>query len=116
MDNATGEILVITTVASLDQAKSLARSLLDNRLAACVTCLPGALSFFRWQSAQVSEEAEIVLLIKTHTGKLAELEEHFHTAHPYEVPEILVFEASAISHPYREWLHSELQITLEKEK
>jgi periplasmic divalent cation tolerance protein len=110
MDHADGEVLVITTVADLDQAKSLARSIVDVRLAACVTCLPGAVSFFRWQSDAVSEEPEVVMLIKTHRKKLADLEAHLKSVHPYEVPEILVFEAAAIAGPYRDWLHSELQL------
>ena len=62
----------------------------------------------------MGEESEVVLLIKTHRGKLAGLEAHFQSFHPYEVPEILVFDAAAISAPYRDWLRSELQLTPEE--
>jgi periplasmic divalent cation tolerance protein len=113
MDDATGEILVITTVGNSDQARILARSVVESHLAACATCLPGGISFFRWQSDSISEESEVVLLIKTHRDRLEALENHFKSAHPYEVPEILVFEAAAISHSYAAWLRTELQLNPE---
>jgi len=106
-----GEVLVLTTVADSEQARALAQSLLDLHLAACVTCIAGGLSFFRWKSATVSQEQELVLLLKTHRAKLAEIERHFQTAHPYEVPELVVLPIAALSDAYGEWMRDELNLS-----
>jgi periplasmic divalent cation tolerance protein len=108
MPEAYGELIVLTTVANTEQASALARSILAQRLAACVTCLPGGLSFFRWQSEAISEEAELVLLIKTHKDKLADLQSHFEQEHPYEVPEFVVLDIAQTSAAYGNWLRSEM--------
>jgi periplasmic divalent cation tolerance protein len=88
MPQNDGEVLVITTVGKPEQAALLAGKLVAESLAACVTTLGGALSFFRWQGQHVRED-EVVLLIKTHTSKLADLETCFAQEHPYETPELL---------------------------
>ncbi len=110
MLEADGEILVLTTVANSDQAVQLARGIVEKRLAACVTCLPAATSFFRWQSEAVSEESEVVLLIKTHRSKLPDLERHFETGHPYSVPELVALDITALSAAYGGWMREELKL------
>ncbi|HEY3294114.1 MAG TPA: divalent-cation tolerance protein CutA [bacterium] len=108
MTGSDGEVIVLTTVADTDQAALLSRGLVEQRLAACVTCIGSGLSFFRWKSEAVTQESEQVLLIKTRRDKLAEIEQHFETAHPYEVPEFVVLEISALSTAYGQWMHGEL--------
>ena len=108
MESAQQELVIVTTVSDAEEARSLARGLLDARLAACVSCLPGARSFFRWKSEEITEEHEHVLLIKTHRSRLAQIEQFFAACHPYECPEFLVIEADAISPDYRAWMHREL--------
>jgi periplasmic divalent cation tolerance protein len=110
MQSSPGIILILTTVANPDQAKVLANGLVDAHLAACVTELPPAVSHFRWESAAVSTESEIVLLIKSHRAKLSAIETWFADHHPYEVPELLVFEASAAAEAYAQWLRQEINL------
>lgn len=64
MTEAQAERIVITTVENPEQAETLAHALLERRLCACVTTLPGR-SFYRWQSAEIRCDAEVLLLIKT---------------------------------------------------
>ena len=108
MKHADGELLVLTTVATAEQAKTLAEGLVSAHLAACVTVLPGALSNYHWQGKTFLSEPEQVLLIKTHREKLAELESFFAANHPYECPELLAFDAVAVSDAYAGWMREQL--------
>ena len=84
----TDAIIVLTTVASEDEAVRLVRTLLDRRLVACGTLLPGARSMYRWQG-KVADEREVVVLLKTRSARLESLQNAFGDLHPYKVPELL---------------------------
>ncbi|MCB9357654.1 MAG: divalent-cation tolerance protein CutA [Calditrichaeota bacterium] len=108
MAKGHGELLIITTIDHAHKAEAFSRGLVEQRLAVCVTRLPGASSMYRWESNEVTDNAEIVLLIKTHHARLTEVEKYFAEAHPYTVPEILVFEIDEIGEAYRAWLTKEI--------
>jgi periplasmic divalent cation tolerance protein len=108
----TGELLILTTVAETDQATVFARGLVEARLAACVSVLPGATSFYRWKSEAIAEDREIMLLIKTHRQKLTEVEAYFREHHPYECPEFVMLDVET-SEGYGRWLRGELEIKAE---
>jgi periplasmic divalent cation tolerance protein len=110
MMTTSGEVLILTTVANHEQATALAHSLISKDLVACVTGLPGR-SFYRWQSAEISEEPEIVLLLKTFQQKLVDIEALFKVEHPYEVPEFIVLKADQISAAYGEWMRLETKLS-----
>lgn len=99
-------LLVLTNMPDAASADRLARSLVDTGLAACVNCLPGVRSVYRWQGA-VEEAEETTLLIKTVQGRYAALETAIRQAHPYEVPEIIAFAPSAGWQPYLAWIAQE---------
>jgi periplasmic divalent cation tolerance protein len=104
----SGEVLLITTVADAEHAETFARSLVENKLAACVSCLPGATSFYHWEDNGITRDTEHVLLIKTHYDRLADIERFFEDEHPYELPELLVLEINALSKSYRDWMLDEI--------
>lgn len=110
MEAANGEVIVLTTVSNHEDAQVLARGIVERHLAACVTCLNNATSFYRWQSDAILEEHEEVLIIKTHRDQLLLLEAHFKESHPYDVPEFVVIEINALSAGYQQWLHQEMRI------
>ena len=101
-------LLVLTTLPDRIQAENLAVSLVEARHAACVTVLPGARSIYRWQGVIESAE-EVMLLIKTPGEAYPALEAAIRTAHPYEVPEILAFQAARGLPAYLAWVHAETQ-------
>ena len=80
--------IVLSTAGSPEEAARISRALVERRLAACVSCLPGVASVYRWQG-EVEEAAEVLLLIKTSTERLPALEAALHELHSYEVPEFL---------------------------
>jgi periplasmic divalent cation tolerance protein len=95
--------IVLTTAASADEAARLGRTLVEERLAACATFIPGAQSIYRWQG-EVESSTETLLLLKTGADRLAALEARLHQLHSYQIPEFLVLPVESASHPYMEWL------------
>lgn len=97
--------LVVTSVESDGDAHRLARLLVDERLAACVSILPVEASVYRWEG-KICEEAERLLWIKTTPEREAALVERLVELHPYSLPEILRLDAAA-SRRYRDWVEEE---------
>jgi len=72
----------------MDCAQRIASSLLDRRLAVCVSMLPGLISMYRWEGA-IEQSKEVLMLIKTTRDLYKELEQAIVSQHPYELPEII---------------------------
>lgn len=96
-------LVVLTTTPNLIEAESLAKKIVEAKLAACVQILPEMKSFYFWEGA-VQKEPEHLLLIKTLPEKFAELEKFIQTNHSYGVPEIVALEAEKISETYLGWM------------
>lgn len=107
----TDAIVVMTTVASADEAVTLVRSLLDRRLVACGTLLPGARSLYRWEG-KIADEQEVVVLLKTRSARLEALEVAFAELHPYKVPELLALPVRAGLEKYLAWISAETALAL----
>lgn len=100
--------LVLTTVASPEEAAKMGRTLVEERLACCATLVPGVQSIFHWKGA-VEESIETLLLLKTGPEQLPGLEARLHELHQYQVPEFLVLDVDSGSRRYADWLHACLQ-------
>lgn len=103
---ATGALLVVTTVGSAAAARELVRGLVAERLVACGTMIDGS-SIYRWQGA-VTEESEVVVLLKTRVERWDALQAAIAARHPYEVPELLAFPVERGLAPYLAWLGTEV--------
>jgi len=97
------EIRVILSTAPARAAARLARRLVDARLAACVNILPGVASIYRWKG-RVEKASESLLLIKTTAARASACLTALADAHPYEVPEGLVFAPCSALAPYASWV------------
>jgi periplasmic divalent cation tolerance protein len=95
-------VLVLTTLGADTDAATLARTLVAERLAACVNVLPAMRSFYRWKG-NIEDEREQQLLMKTTPERLAALEARLRQLHPYELPEFLVLDAAG-SEAYLGWI------------
>lgn len=95
--------LVLSTAGSREEAESIAGSLVEKGLAACVNLVPGLTSIYRWQGS-IEHSEEILLIIKTTAQHLTALEAALHTLHSYEVPELLVFVPEHGGNDYLAWL------------
>src|SRR5713226_7468903 len=87
-------ILVLTTMPDDERADVLARTLVEERLAACVNVHGPMMSTYRWKGV-VEREAERQIVIKTTRQRLADLETRLRALHPYELPEFVVLDAKA---------------------
>jgi periplasmic divalent cation tolerance protein len=99
-------ITALTTAPSLEAAKRLVRALVERRVVACGTVVPGAVSIYRWQGA-VAEEEEVVVLLKTTAERWPELAATLPGLHPYEVPELLALPVEDGLPAYLEWVRTE---------
>lgn len=107
----TDAIVVLTTVASDEEAVRFVRALLDRRLIACGTLMPGARSLYRWQG-KVADEREVVIMLKTRSARLESLRSAFGELHPYKVPELLALPVEAGLEKYLEWINGETTLAL----
>jgi periplasmic divalent cation tolerance protein len=94
--------IILTTLGADADAAALARTLVEERLAACVNVLPPMTSTYRWKGA-VEQDREQQLVIKTRADRVAALQARLKTLHPYELPEFLVLDANA-SEAYLAWV------------
>ncbi len=96
-------ILVLSTCKNLEEGKALARKLVEEKLVACVNCLPGISSTYFWEG-EVCEESEVLLLCKSTKEKYTELESFIKKHHSYDTPEVLSLRVDAINDDYANWL------------
>jgi periplasmic divalent cation tolerance protein len=99
-------LLVLTNLPNAESARSLAEHVVSARLAACVNILAPCHSVYRWQG-KMERADEVPLLIKTTSGRYAELEAAIRARHPYELPEIVAVPMSRGLPAYLSWISAE---------
>lgn len=104
-------LVVLTTVSSEKDAVTLIRALLDRRLIACGTLLPGARSLYRWEG-KLADEQEVVVILKTAATRIEALELAFQELHPYKLPELLAVPVAAGLDRYLAWIGQETSLSL----
>ena len=94
---------ILTTTGTEEQALSISRALVSERLAACVNIIGPVRSVYRWRDA-IEDEREYLLLIKTRATLYMKVETRVRELHTYEVPEVLSLTLDRGSPPYIKWL------------
>ena len=95
--------IVLTTIGSEADGISIAKTLVDEGLAACVNVLPQMISIYRWKGS-VEQDKEHQIVIKTTADRLAALEARLRQLHPYELPEFLVVDPAGGGSVYLAWV------------
>jgi len=103
----TDKIVVFSTCSDAEEARKLARHLIEKRLAACVNVIPRVDSYYRWKG-EVQQEAEIFLLIKSSRGLLDRLRAEWERLHSYEIPELIALPIVDGAASYLNWMDAEL--------
>jgi periplasmic divalent cation tolerance protein len=108
MTSSPGEhvLSLTTTVATLEEARRLARALVDQHLAACVQLDPAVESHYRWQGAACAEP-EVRLTVKSLPDRLPALQAFFAREHPYQLPQLL-WHLDEASPAYADWVRQEV--------
>jgi periplasmic divalent cation tolerance protein len=96
-------ILVLSTVPYEQKGWEIAKTLVGEKLAACVTVSPVSRSFYWWEDS-ISEDKECVLLVKTKSALYPRLEARLKEIHPYTVPEIIAVPIVQGSATYLKWV------------
>jgi len=106
--------LVFVTAPDGATAGRLARTLVEERLVACANIVPGVRSIYRWQGS-VEDDAEVLLILKTRSDRVAELAARVSELHPYDLPEVIALAAAGGSLPYLAWVTEESADRVAKE-
>ncbi len=97
-----GHVVIMTTTDSREEARRLARGLVEARLAACVQ-MASVDSVYEWKGG-IQEDAETLLLIKTRRVRYGDVETYLRRHHSYEVPEIVAVPVETGLPAYLEWM------------
>lgn len=103
IDDTQQPCIVLCTTNSQESAIKITQHLLDNRLAACVSLLPEIISIYLWQG-RITQDKEILLLIKTTQSNQLSLFEAIKKIHPYDTPELIRLDPSQVEDNYLQWL------------
>jgi periplasmic divalent cation tolerance protein len=96
-------LLLISTTGSEKEARRVARSLVEERLAACANVIPGVRSFFFWEG-RLCQKKEALILIKTMNSKAKKIMDRIKRIHNYDVPEIIFFRVDKAEKNYLKWV------------
>ncbi|QWE16737.1 divalent-cation tolerance protein CutA [Polynucleobacter sp. AP-Nino-20-G2] len=101
-------LVVVSSFSKLADAQAMARSLIENRLAACVQIQEGMHSIYRWEG-EICEEREVVLSAKTIAAQWDEISNFIKNNHPYDLPEVLAFTPEKYEAQYGDWVRAEVK-------
>lgn len=100
----SGIALVYSVFPDNESAARVARSCIHDGLAACVNILPGCTSLYEWEG-ELTESAEVPVILKTTAARVDELIERIEIMHPYEVPAILSWPIVRAPHAFAKWVN-----------
>ena len=105
----SSHLVVMTTLGDEATARTFIEELVEDRVVACGTMV-GATSIFRWKGS-VTDEQEVLVLLKTQRARWADLEAAVKRRHPYSVPELLALPVEAGLDAYLNWVDQETTAT-----
>ena len=101
-------VVVLSTFPSQDVAAAVARTLVEERLAACVNIVPAVRSIYRWEST-IHDDAEVLAIIKTTVERVVAMRDRLVELHPYDVPEAIELPVAGGHTPYLAWVTGEVE-------
>lgn len=104
----TQAVVILCTAPDEATAQELAALVLSEKLAACVTLLPGATSLYYWEG-KMEQEYEVQMLLKSDIDHQEALLACLKSHHPYQTPELLVLPVTHGDSEYLSWLYASLR-------
>src|ERR1700721_717600 len=105
----TDKRIVLSTAGSEEQARKIARHLVENQLAACVNIVPRIESVYRWEG-KVESNHEWLLGIKTTVERFPAVRDAIRELHSYELPECIAISIEDGSSGYLEWIAQSVKL------
>ena len=99
----TETVVVLVTAPSVEKAAEIARTLVEEKLAACGNVIPGIRSIYAWEG-KVHDDPEALLVLKAPRKRLQELSDRVVALHPYEVPEVIGLSIEGGNERYIDWI------------
>ncbi len=96
-------VVVLSTAPNQEVAEMIVGSVLDAKLSACISLIPGIQSHYLWKGERCCEQ-EVLLLMKTVESKTEALRQHVLKVHPYDTPEFIALDAAHVSSGYEAWV------------
>jgi periplasmic divalent cation tolerance protein len=103
----TEVVIILTTVPDSDLGDTIARRLIERRIAACVNVGAPMTSLYRWRGV-VERETERQVVIKTTRAHVPAVQACIAELHSYELPEFVVLAVADGSTAYLDWLQGEV--------
>lgn len=100
--------LVLMTAPDAATGERIGRALVQERLAACASVIPGVVSVYLWEG-ELKVDGEVQVLLKTRRALVDRLFGRAAELHPYEVPELMAAPLAGVSEPYRKWVLEETE-------
>lgn len=101
--------VVLVTCATLEEARKIARGVVEKHLAACVNIVTHAVeSFYTWEG-KLEDSSEYLLMMKTTEERLGELQKEVLGLHSYDTPEFIVVPIVEGSEKYLQWLSASVE-------
>ncbi len=97
--------VILSTAKDMQEAKKIAKTLLQHRLAACINIIPAITSMYIWEG-EIVEDSEVMLIIKA--IDFHKVQRAIQEIHSYEVPEIIAFDIDDGSNQYLGWIREVL--------
>ncbi len=95
--------IIQSTTANEEEAKKIARHLVEKKLIACCSIIPTVTSIYRWKD-EITEDNEVLMIMKTKAELYSKVEKEIKKLHSYEVPEIICIPINAGSKEYLNWI------------
>jgi len=95
--------IILTTASAAEEGRSIANTLVEKQLAACVNIIPKISSVYRWEG-KIQSETEVLLLIKTTKDLEAEVYREVQAVHSYDTPELITLSITNGSETYLDWM------------
>ena len=105
MENANDFRICLITTDSYDNAVQIARILVAEKSAACCNIIQGINSIYEWEGT-IKHDREYLIIAKTRSDKMEQLEDRVKELHPYDIPEIISYALSEGSKEYLDWVNN----------
>jgi periplasmic divalent cation tolerance protein len=108
------EMLIISTVDTMDLAREIAFAIVQEGKAACVNIVPGIRSIYRWEE-KICDDPELLLLIKTSEENFEQVRSRIRQLHTYEIPEVIAIPITSGDPDYLNWLRAQVNARTESD-
>ena len=105
--------IVFITAGTSQEAETIARALVGERLAACANVVPAVTSIYRWEG-KVQRDPEVLLIVKSTDANMPALIQRVKELHSYQVPEIIALPIAGGSPEYLVWILEACDVQMNK--